>query len=40
MELKVMERKIYPSDISREQFDVIRSKLENFRTKTKPREID
>ena len=35
-----MERKIYPGDMSREQFDVIRYQLERFRTTTKPREID
>ena len=35
-----MIRKSYPSDISRKQFDIIRPKLEGFRTRTKPREID
>ena len=35
-----MTRKNYPSDISRKQFDVIAPKLESFRKRTKPREID
>ena len=33
-------RAVYPSDISREQFEVIRPKLEGFRRKTKPRVLD
>jgi transposase len=33
-------RAAYPSDISREQFEVIRPKLEGFRRKTKPRKLD
>ncbi|MGB4336852.1 MAG: IS5 family transposase [Chromatiaceae bacterium] len=33
-------RAVYPSDISREQFEVIRPKLEGFRRKTKPRMLD
>ena len=34
------ERQSYPSDISREQFEVIRPTLENFRRRTKPTTID
>jgi hypothetical protein len=30
----------YPSDISREQFERIRSLLETVRKKTKPRDLD
>jgi len=30
----------YPSDITREQFEIIRADLESARKKTKPREID
>ena len=30
----------YPSDITREQFELIRSDLENAKKTTKPREID
>ena len=30
----------YPSDITREQFEIIRSDLENAKRATKPREID
>jgi len=33
-------RKCYPSDISREQFEVIRPLLESARKKTRPRQID
>ena len=33
-------RKPYPSDISREQFEVIRPLLESAREKTKPRVVD
>jgi transposase len=33
-------RKKYPSDITREQFDVIRHTLESARKKTRPREVD
>jgi len=40
IEIYVMERKSYPSDISREQFEAIRYHLESFRTKTKPKQID
>ena len=32
--------KRYPSDITREQFDLIREDLENAKKKTKPRKID
>ena len=35
-----MARKQYPSDISREQFELIRPLLESARKKTKPRTID
>jgi len=34
------ERKSYPSDISRQQFEVIRLDLEDFRRVTKPRTHD
>ena len=34
------ERKTYPSDISREQFEFIRPLLESARRKTKPRTVD
>ena len=34
------KRKVYPSDISREQFEKIRSELENCKKKTRPREVD
>ena len=33
-------RKSYPSDISREQFELILPELELARKKTKPRKID
>ena len=33
-------RKQYPSDISREQFEQIRSLLESVRKRTKPRTVD
>jgi len=33
-------RKIYPSDITREQFETIRPLLEKARTTTRPREVD
>lgn len=33
-------RKVYPSDITREQFEHIRPLLESARKKTKPRTID
>lgn len=35
-----MERKIYPSDIAREQFETIRPVLEAAKKKTKPRKHD
>lgn len=35
-----MKRKKYPSDISREQYENIREMLENFKKKTRPREVD
>ena len=33
-------RKTYPSDISREQFEIIREELENLQKKTHPRKYD
>ncbi len=33
-------RRIYPSDISREQFEQIRPLLEGSRKKTRPRQVD
>lgn len=33
-------RMTYPSDISKEQFDLIRPLLESARKKTKPRQVD
>jgi len=33
-------RKVYPSDVSREQFEKVREILESARKKTKPRKID
>lgn len=35
-----MGRKIYPSDISREQFEVIRPMLEGAKHRTAPRKVD
>jgi transposase len=35
-----MNRKHYPSDISREQFEKIRGMLEGSRRKTRPRRVD
>ena len=35
-----MDRKVYPSDISREQFEAIRGMLEGARHKTAPRKVD
>lgn len=35
-----MSRKTYPSDITREQFEAIRTKLDDFRHTTKPRSHD
>lgn len=36
----IMPRAIYPSDITREQFEVIRPQLDNFKKATKPRTLD
>jgi transposase len=36
----VVRTKKYPSDISREQFEIIRALLESARKKTKPRTVD
>jgi len=33
-------RKIYPSDITREQFETVRPQLEKIRKRTKPRSVD
>ena len=35
-----MDRKSYPSDISREQYESIRLLLESGKKKTRPREVD
>ena len=35
-----MERKVYPSDITHEQFEVIRPLLEGAKHKTTPRKVD
>ena len=35
-----MERKIYPSDVSREQYENIRGMLETAKHKTSPRKVD
>jgi len=35
-----MERKSYPSDITREQYELIRLLLESGKKKTRPREVD
>ena len=35
-----MPRAIYSSDITREQFEVIRPQLDNFKKTTKPRALD
>jgi len=35
-----MPRKIYPSDVSREQFEKVRPMLESARQQTKPRTLD
>lgn len=40
METQRLNRKVYPSDISREQFEPIRERLENFKKRTKPRTVD
>ena len=34
------ERKVYPSDVTREQFEIIKSLLESARKTTKPRDLD
>ena len=36
----MQRRKAYPSDISREQFEAIRTILESVRKRTKPRTVD
>lgn len=35
-----MERRIYPSDITKDQFEIIRQLLESTKKKTKPRKHD
>ena len=35
-----MQRSIYPSDITREQFEIIRSTLDSGQIRTKPRKVD
>jgi transposase len=35
-----VQRKVYPSDVSRKQFELIREDLENFKKHTKPRRTD
>jgi len=35
-----MQRKMYPSDVTREQFEAVRPILESAQKKTKPRKID
>jgi transposase len=40
MKAQELNRKVYPSDISREQFEPIREGLENFKKRTKPRTVD
>ena len=35
-----MSRKIYPSDISREQYEAVKDLLENAKKKTCPRKVD
>jgi transposase len=38
--MQKQSRKIYPSDITKEQFEHIRKDLENFKKRTKPRTVD
>ena len=40
MKTQEKKRQVYPSDISREQFEKIRALLENHKKRTKPREVD
>jgi transposase len=35
-----MQRKVYPSDVTREQFETVRPIMESAKKKTKPRKID
>ncbi len=35
-----MRQKVYASDVSREQFELVRSLLEGVRKRTKPRTVD
>ena len=36
----MVKRKRYPSDLSREQFELVRALLENAKKKTRPRRVD
>ena len=38
--MEKLSRKIYPSDITKEQFEHIRKDLESFKHQTKPRRVD
>lgn len=40
MKTQRQPRKIYPSDITRQQFEKIRPDLEKFKKRTKPRTVD
>jgi transposase len=40
METQLLNRRVYPSDISREQFESVRERLKNFKKRTKPRTVD
>ena len=40
MKPQATNRKTYPSDISGEQYELIRPDLENFKHRTKPRDVD
>jgi transposase len=38
--MQKQSRKVYPSDLTKEQFEHIRKDLENFKKRTKPRTVD
>jgi transposase len=38
--MKIVKRECYPSDITREQFEIIRPWMESARKRTRPRKID
>lgn len=40
MKTQRLNRKVYPSDISKKQFKPIRERLEKFKKRTKPRTVD